>query len=91
MDTTDPEITFGSDGVCNHCCNFDEITSKGWFPNEEGAKRLSVILDRIRAAGKNQAYDCIIGLSGGVDSSYILFVHSAIRLSTNTCFNNDRR
>jgi len=76
MDTTDPEITFGSDGVCNHCRNFDEITSKGWFPNEEGAKRLSVILDRIRAAGKNQAYDCIIGLSGGVDSCYLaLKVH----------------
>ncbi len=71
MDTTDTGITFGSDGVCNHCREFDEVTSKWWFPNEEGAKRLSVIIDRIRAAGKNQTYDCIIGLSGGIDSSYL--------------------
>ncbi len=76
MDTTDPEITFDSKGICNHCREFEKITSKGWFPNEEGAKRLSVIIDQIRATGKNQAYDCIIGLSGGVDSSYLaLKVH----------------
>lgn len=71
MDTTDPEITFDKAGVCNHCRHFDEVTSKSWFPNEEGARRLSVILDSIRADGKHQTYDCIIGLSGGVDSCYL--------------------
>lgn len=76
MDTTDTGITFDLDGVCNHCHEFDEITSKLWFPNEEGAKRLSVIIDCIRAAGVNQTYDCIIGLSGGMDSCYLaLKVH----------------
>ena len=71
MDTTDPEIIFDSEGVCNHCHEFDEITSKNWFPNEEGEKRLSGIIDQIRMAGKKQEYDCIIGLSGGGDSSYM--------------------
>ena len=71
MDTTDPEISFDSDGVCSHCVEFDTETSKGWFPNEEGAKRLSEIIDVIKETGKNQEYDCILGLSGGVDSSYM--------------------
>lgn len=71
MDTTDGEISFDSDGVCSHCVEFDTETSKGWFPNEEGAKRLSEIIDVIKETGKNQEYDCILGLSGGVDSSYM--------------------
>ena len=73
MDTTDPEISFDSDGVCSHCVEFDRETSKGWFPNEEGSKRLSEIIDVIKETGKNQEYDCILGLSGGVDSSYLAF------------------
>jgi len=71
MDTSDPAISFDSDGVCSHCHEFDEVTSKDWFPNEEGAKRLSKIIDQIRNDGKGREYDCIIGLSGGVDSSYM--------------------
>lgn len=71
MDTSDPKIIFDSKGVCNHCREFEEITGKTWFPDEEGAKRLSAILDRIRMTGKDQDYDCIIGLSGGIDSSYM--------------------
>ena len=76
MDTSDPAISFDSQGVCNHCREFDEISAKGWFPNEEGAKRLAAMLDEIKAAGKGQTYDCLLGLSGGVDSSYLaLKVH----------------
>jgi aminotransferase len=71
MDTTDPAIKFNSDGVCNHCNEFDEMTRKNWFPNEEGEKRLAVILNQIQVAGKSHEYDCIIGLSGGIDSSYL--------------------
>lgn len=71
MDTSDPEITFDGDGVCNHCRGFEETARRAWFPNEEGANRLAVIVERIRAAGKGEEYDCILGLSGGVDSSYL--------------------
>ncbi len=71
MDTSDPEITFDLQGVCSHCIEFDAVTRKSWFPNEEGARRLEAILGSIREAGRGREYDCILGLSGGVDSSYL--------------------
>ena len=74
MDTSDPEITFDEQGVCSHCHEFDEITSKRWFPNTEGKQKLDAILNTIREQGKNKPYDCIIGLSGGVDSSYLALI-----------------
>lgn len=76
MDTSDPEITFNVEGVCNHCIEFDEVTSKNWFPNKEGDRRLKLMLEQIKESGKGEPYDCILGLSGGVDSSYMaLKVH----------------
>jgi aminotransferase len=71
MDTSDPDITFDAQGVCNHCRHFDEVTRKDWFPNEEGERRWAAQVEQIRAAGKGKEYDCILGLSGGVDSSYL--------------------
>ena len=71
MDTSDPDITFGDDGVCNHCIEFETITRKNWFPNEEGRARWAAIVEKIRMAGQGKEYDCILGLSGGVDSSYL--------------------
>jgi N-acetyl sugar amidotransferase len=71
MDTTDPDIFFDSLGICNHCHNFDNITKKKWFPNEDGAKQWLAQIHLIKEAGIGQEYDCILGLSGGVDSSYL--------------------
>ena len=71
MDTSDPLITFDAHGVCNHCNEFDAVTSKNWFPNEEGKQRWAAIVEQVKATGKGQEYDCILGLSGGVDSSYL--------------------
>ena len=71
MDSSDPHIHFDADGVCNHCREFDEVTSRYWFPNEEGTKKLAFIIEQIQADGKDKEYDCILGLSGGVDSSYL--------------------
>lgn len=71
MDTTDPEITFDAQGVCNHCHQFDARARKEWFPNAEGRNRWEALIEQIKAHGKGQEYDCIIGLSGGVDSSYL--------------------
>lgn len=71
MDTSDPEIVFDAQGVCNHCHIFEAQTRKNWFPNEEGARRWSALSEKIRASGKGREYDCILGLSGGVDSSYL--------------------
>jgi len=71
MDTSDPKITFDDEGICNHCHEFDESISKRWFPNNEGKQKLDAIVDRIKHEGQGKEYDCIIGLSGGVDSSYL--------------------
>lgn len=71
MDTSDPQIQFDSEGVCNHCHSFDITTRANWYPTGEGGARLNTILEKIRNEGRNNEYDCIIGLSGGVDSSYL--------------------
>lgn len=71
MDTTDRDITFNFDGVCNHCITFEEVTRLNWFPNDEGEKKLISLLEQIKKSGKNKDYDCVLGLSGGVDSSYL--------------------
>ena len=74
MDSSDPEITFDDQGVCNHCHHVDTVLRPRWFPNEEGAKKLDALAKRLKKAGKGKAYDCIIGLSGGVDSSYLAYL-----------------
>lgn len=71
MDTSDTGITFDEAGVCNHCIEFDSVTRKLWYPDESGAAMLDAKLSQIKAAGSNREYDCVIGLSGGVDSSYL--------------------
>lgn len=71
MDTTDPEIAFDGAGVCSHCRRFDEVFRPAWFPDEEGTRRLAATVGRMKAEGRGRDYDCIIGLSGGVDSSYL--------------------
>lgn len=71
MDTTDKTISFDTSGLCSHCQKFDNITSKKWFPNKEGAKKLEAIYSKLKDENKHKDYDCILGLSGGVDSSYL--------------------
>ena len=71
MDTGDPEISFNAEGICNHCRDFDLVAKDQWFPNEEGKQLLAGILGKIKKAGQTREYDCILGLSGGVDSSYL--------------------
>lgn len=71
MDTTDPVISFNNQGICNHCQKFDTYIDTEWFPNKTGNKKLESIIKDIKINGKGNKYDCIIGLSGGIDSSYL--------------------
>lgn len=71
MDTSDPFITFSEQGVCSHCSEFDAATSQHWFPNAEGQHRLNEMIAAIKRDGAGREFDCILGLSGGVDSSYL--------------------
>lgn len=74
MDTTDSEIRFNDKGICNHCIKFEEETKKKWFPNSQGKRKLNDIFEKIKLDGKKHQYDCILGLSGGIDSSYLALV-----------------
>jgi N-acetyl sugar amidotransferase len=74
MDTTDPLITFDKNGYCSNCNSALNLAKKIWFPDERGEKELKLIFEKIRQEGKNKEYDCIIGLSGGVDSSYLAYI-----------------
>lgn len=74
MDTSDPEISFDETGRCNHCSRvYEQFIGKRWFPRD-GRERLNAIVEQIRKDGQGEEYDCVIGLSGGVDSSYLAYV-----------------
>jgi len=74
MDTTDPEIKFDDNGNCSNCTSALELAKKIWFPDENGEKILDKIFDKIKHEEKDNEFDCIIGLSGGVDSSYLAYL-----------------
>jgi N-acetyl sugar amidotransferase len=74
MDTSDSKIAFNSDGICEYCENYRTSIAPHWHPNELGERTLLKTTEKIRAEGKGKEYDCIVGLSGGVDSSYVTYV-----------------
>ncbi len=78
MDTSDSRIEFDENGVCDHCLDFDINVKPNWFPNEVGLKKLDKTVERIKKDGANRDFDCILGMSGGVDSSYLL--HLAVKV-----------
>lgn len=75
MDTTDPDIEFNEEGICNHCIKSESII-KGiqLFNKEVQNEKFNKIIDEIKQAGRNKKYDCIIGVSGGVDSTYVAYI-----------------
>jgi len=74
MDTTDSKITFDENGVCDHCRNYEKNIKSYWKPHENRFDELEKLAAKIRKAGKNSEYDCILGLSGGADSSYLTYI-----------------
>jgi len=74
MDTTDPDIAFDERGWCDYCRNFYENILPNWYPNEQGAKMLAPVIDKIKKDGKERDHDCLIGISGGIDSSYVAYI-----------------
>ena len=71
MDTSDPDIRFDQEGVCSHCRRADEILPTVRWTPKASERSLAALSARIRGAGRGHAYDSVIGLSGGVDSSYV--------------------
>jgi N-acetyl sugar amidotransferase len=75
MDTTDPDIVFDDNGYCNHCTRAIKIMKRGPYSLSEVKKKesLDALVLKIKQKGKGKRYDCIVGVSGGVDSSYTAF------------------
>lgn len=78
MDTSDSSITFDERGWCIYCNNFYTNIQPNWHTDEVGEARLYKIAERIKAQGQGKDFDCIIGLSGGLDSSYTTYIAKEI-------------
>lgn len=74
MDTSDSRITFDANGVCDHCNDFYKNVLPNWHTDETGKQELESIVAKIKKEGEGKEFDCILGLSGGVDSSYMLHI-----------------
>lgn len=72
MDTSDSKIKFNENGVCDHCIDFYDNVKPKWKTDEKGSFELQSIVEKIKIKGKKNDFDCLLGLSGGVDSSYML-------------------
>jgi N-acetyl sugar amidotransferase len=73
FDETLPNITFDSKGVCNYCKEFDNLEAE--YPTgDAGWKKLLEIAEQVKKAGKHKKFDCVIGVSGGCDSSYLVYL-----------------
>ena len=78
MDTTDQKIEFDEHGVCDHCKTFYEKVLPTWQFGNHSVEQLENLTKKIKKAGKNRDFDCIIGMSGGIDSSYLVYVAKEI-------------
>ena len=74
MDTSDPEIVFDEQGVCNHCHQYDARAQRELLSPEDRQRRLDALVETIKASGRGKEYDCVLGVSGGADSSYVAYL-----------------
>ncbi|MDM1712079.1 N-acetyl sugar amidotransferase [Pseudomonas sp. 165] len=74
MDTSDPNIRFDQHGVCEYCANFNSVIKPNWDTGARGESELMALAEKIKQHGKGKDFDCIIGLSGGLDSSYAAYI-----------------
>lgn len=73
MDTSDSKIVFDSNGVCDHCQTFKRDIEPRWAPGRSYETELMSLVRKIVPGGRGRNYDCIIGMSGGIDSSYLTY------------------
>jgi len=66
-------ISFNEEGVCNYCQMVDDLVEQFGTGKEKGKKLLNDIVKEIKISGKDEKYDCVVGVSGGTDSSYMLY------------------
>src|SRR5690606_17697224 len=76
----DETIVFNEIGICNHCIRYDELLNTRVFRGAEGEKALSELVSSIKEQGSKNKYDCLIGVSGGVDSTYVAYLGKKLGL-----------
>ena len=74
MDSSDKAIYFNADGICDHCLTFDREIMPVWNNGVGRDEELKLIVDGIKKNGAGEDFDCILGMSGGIDSSYLLYL-----------------
>ena len=74
IDKSEQHIEFNTDGVCNYCINFKDEVKPNWNTGKKGMTVLTKLAKQISIESKKNDFDCIIGLSGGLDSSYTAHV-----------------
>ena len=74
MDTSDSTLTFDERGWCDYCRNFFDVLQPNWHPNERGVREILPLIEKIKDHGRGRDHDCILGISGGLDSSYVAYV-----------------
>jgi N-acetyl sugar amidotransferase len=74
MDTSDSKIAFDARGWCEYCNNYYKNILPHWHTDERGEREIMAQVEQIRRAGRGRDHDCLIGLSGGVDSSYVTYL-----------------
>ena len=74
MDSTDPTIIFDEKGMCDYCHNYYDNILPNWHTDERGRSEIMKVVNKIKEEGRNKDYDCMIGISGGLDSSYLAHV-----------------
>lgn len=73
MDTSDSNINFDQKGICDHCRTFELKIKPYWHTDDRGLNELTSLVDKIKREGKGKDFDCMMGMSGGIDSSYLLY------------------
>lgn len=73
MDTSDSNIVFDKDGVCDHCNTFKLRIAPFWNLDDRNQNHLEELISKIKKQGEGKDFDCIMGMSGGIDSSYLLY------------------
>jgi len=73
MDTSDPDIIFDENGVCNHCYKYKQLINSKQYLMKKQPGALEQIVKKMKKSGRGKKYDCIIGVSGGIDSTYTAY------------------
>lgn len=72
--SSDATISFDEKGYCNYCTEALAIIDKVYFPNIEGERKLQAMIEMLKREGKGKQYDCLMGISGGLDSAYLAYL-----------------